>query len=94
MMYDNVLLYAYIFWNTAVFLIYGADKFKARHKLRRVPEKTLIACAFLMGAAGAGLGMLVFRHKTRKTKFIVLVPAALILNAAAGYFILGNLFAA
>jgi uncharacterized membrane protein YsdA (DUF1294 family) len=33
-----------------------------------------------MGAAGAITGMEVFHHKTKKTKFKILVPLALLFN--------------
>ncbi len=67
-----VLIYAV--WNFAVFLIYGIDKMLARHGARRISERTLLALAFFLGAVGAIFGMYIFRHKTRKTKFRILVP--------------------
>ncbi|MGN1097996.1 MAG: DUF1294 domain-containing protein [Clostridia bacterium] len=78
----------YIIWNLIVFLLYGLDKLKAKRGARRIPERVLLGCAFLMGGAGAGIGMLTFRHKTQKVKFTVLVPLAIGLNAAVIYFIL------
>jgi hypothetical protein len=47
--------------------------------------------AFLMGGVGAFLGMLAFRHKTKHTKFKVLLPLFAVLNiaaVAAGYYYL------
>lgn len=73
---------ALIAWNAVVFLAYGIDKWKAVHNQWRIKERTLLLLAFLMGGAGAFLGMLVFRHKTRQLKFTVLVPLALAANAA------------
>ena len=74
---------ALLVWNLIVFILYGADKAKAKRGNRRIPEKTLLWCAFLLGGAGGMAGMLVFRHKTRHTKFRVLLPLALILTLAA-----------
>lgn len=74
---------AYLIWNGIVLLLYGLDKWKAVRGRWRISEKLLLLCAFVMGALGAGLGMLLFRHKTRKTKFRVLIPLALLINAAA-----------
>jgi len=67
-------------WNIVTFALYGADKQKARKNKRRISEATLILCAFIMGGAGALLGMSVFRHKTKHLKFKLLVPIAFILN--------------
>ena len=66
-------------FNLFTFLLYGIDKRKAVHHRWRIPERVLILCAFLGGAAGALLGMLLFHHKTRKWKFRILVPLALLL---------------
>ena len=69
-------------WNVVVFCIYGLDKSKAKHGKRRISEKTLLLTAALMGAPGAMLGMTVFRHKTKHTKFKIGVPLLLIVNVA------------
>ena len=72
-------------WNVITFIIMGIDKFKAKHDKMRISEKNLLLCSLLMGAVGIGLGMMAFRHKTRKIKFQVLVPITLIINAAVIY---------
>ena len=55
-------------------LLFGLDKLKAKRHLRRIPEAGLLFAALLGGAAGGLLGMLLFRHKTRKPLFRVLIP--------------------
>ena len=72
-------------WNVAVFLIYGIDKLKAMNNSFRISEKFLISCAFLMGGIGALSGMQVFRHKTKKPKFKILIPLSVICNLAVLY---------
>ena len=72
-------------WNVITFIIMGIDKFKAKHDKQRISEKNLLLCSLLMGAVGIGLGMMAFRHKTRKIKFQVLVPITLIINVAVIY---------
>ena len=65
--------------NILCFLLYGADKLKAKTDSWRISEKTLL----LWGAAapfGAVAGMKVFRHKTRKAKFTVTLAVACILH--------------
>lgn len=78
----------WLIWNVITFLMMGIDKWKAKHNKRRISEKTLLISAFLMGAVGSGAGMLVFHHKTRKLKFKILVPAALLRNIAVPAVIL------
>ncbi len=73
----TVLLAVY---NLIVFCVYGYDKRCAIKDKWRVPEKVLIGLAFLGGSVGAYLGMSIFRHKTKHTKFTVLVPLALLIH--------------
>ena len=70
----------YIIWNVAVFLLYGIDKWKAKKGEWRISEKTLILCALFFGAVGAYFGMKKFRHKTKHTKFRILIPLLVALN--------------
>lgn len=68
--------------NIIVFAMYGIDKYKAKNDKWRISENTLILACFLGGAYGGFLGMQVWHHKTKKTKFKVLVPIAAIVNSA------------
>ena len=79
------MLHYIIIWNVVVFLTYGIDKLKAIKGSWRISEKALLTMAFLMGGVGAYLGMEIFRHKTKTTKFKVLVPIAIIVNIAILY---------
>ncbi len=59
-------------------LLYGWDKHQAMRRGARVPEAVLFAAAVLGGSPGALLGMMLFRHKTRKPLFAVGVPVTLL----------------
>ncbi len=74
--------------NVAAFAVCAADKRAAVKNKSRVRESTLLALAFFGGAAGMYLAMLLFRHKTRKPKFSVLVPLLLIAQSALIIWIL------
>ncbi len=54
------------------FFAYGIDKLQAKSRKRRTPEVLLLSLALCGGAAGALLGMLTFRHKTRHLYFWIL----------------------
>lgn len=75
--------FAYAVLSLAALLAHGFDKRLARRGARRVPERTLHALALLGGFAGAWLGMRLFRHKTQKPVFTLVVVAAALLHAAA-----------
>lgn len=63
--------------NAAAFILFGADKRRARLKRWRIPERTLFLLPLLGGSLGAVLGMRVFRHKTRHRRFRYGLPALL-----------------
>ena len=64
------------------FILYGADKSRARRGAWRIPEKVLLGFSFFGGAAGGILGMLAFRHKTKHWYFWAVNILGLIWQAA------------
>ena len=74
-MYPAILA-ALPIWNACTFLLFGLDKRRAVRGGRRIREKTLLGCALLLGGPGALAGMGVFRHKTRRLRFRLLIPLA------------------
>ena len=81
----KLLILLMVTWNVLTFLFMGIDKYKAIHNKQRISEKNLLLCAMLMGALGVAAGMCVFHHKTKKLKFQIFVPVAVIINAAVIY---------
>lgn len=75
----NELAVYLILVNALAFFAFGADKRRARRGKWRISERMLLWLAFAGGGTGAWLGMQVFRHKTRKTKFRVLIPLSVLL---------------
>ncbi len=71
-----------LIWNLMTFFLMGLDKFKSSHGYWRISESTLLSCAFLMGGFGCWSGSYVFRHKSKKNKFRILLPIAWIFNLA------------
>ena len=60
--------------NVVSFLAFWLDKRYAVRQKWRIKESTLFVISILFGAVGAVLGMRVFRHKTKKLGFVVLLP--------------------
>jgi len=81
-----LLIYVLII-NIVSFAIYGIDKRKAVEGKWRIPEATLLFTGFIGGAVGSFIGMKVFRHKTQKPKFRILVPVFILLNIAVIVFV-------
>ena len=77
--------YAIVFYalmSVVAFLLYGADKRRAKKKLWRTPESVLLGVGVLGGALGALVGMKTFRHKTRHWYFWAVNFLSLALHVA------------
>ena len=73
----NIIMYL-IAINLITLLAMYIDKQKAKKSKRRISEKTLFTLVFLEGGIGGIAGMYIFRHKTKKTRFIIGFPAIVI----------------
>lgn len=80
-------IYFVLIWNIAVFFLYTYDKLQAKRSGYRISEKNLLISAFLLGAFGAMMAMLLFRHKTKKTIFRIGIPLMIPVNIAMFYWI-------
>jgi uncharacterized membrane protein YsdA (DUF1294 family) len=77
----------YIIMSGVTFVCYGIDKSRAGKGGRRIPERTLHLLELGAGWPGAFAGQRVFRHKTKKTSFLILfwLIGALHLGGWIGY---------
>jgi uncharacterized membrane protein YsdA (DUF1294 family) len=57
--------------SAVTFAVMARDKFQAIAGRRRISEATLFTLALVGGSPGLVAGMLLLRHKTSKTTFIV-----------------------
>lgn len=73
------LLYIVII-NILSFILMGWDKYSAIKNNWRISEKNLLGISLLGGSFGTILGMIIFRHKTKKKTFTYTIPVFLILN--------------
>lgn len=74
MLFLYIAIGYFIFINFLAFISMGIDKHKAKSHKYRIPEKVLFGIAILGGSVGSGLGMSVFRHKTKHKSFVLGVP--------------------
>lgn len=72
--------------NALGFALMLVDKHRARKKLWRVPESTLIGIALLGGSLGCLIGMYTVRHKTRHAKFTVGIPLIFAIQLALVFY--------
>ena len=86
------LIYILIVWNLVTFIMMAIDKYKSMHGKWRISEQTLLTAAFAMGGFGGVIGSIVFHHKTRKWKFRILLPVALLFNLSVIFLVWFYLF--
>jgi len=80
----------YLLWlastSIVTFILYGFDKMQAKNDGGRVPEIVLHLLALAGGFAGGWVGRFIFRHKTRKPVFLIVLILATALHAGLYYF--------
>ena len=85
-----ILIYLLII-NVVTFIVYGIDKYKAKHAKWRISEATLLLLAAIGGSIGAWCGMKVWHHKTMHKKFKYGVPVIFILQVALAIWIVSKM---
>lgn len=86
----EVLFVYFLIINSLTFVIAGYDKYLALKNRYRIPENTLFTIAFCGGSIGLLLAMLLFRHKTSKSSFIVKFGIILLFQIVLVYLKLTN----
>jgi uncharacterized membrane protein YsdA (DUF1294 family) len=81
-MIEKILIAYLLLINIITLILYGIDKWKAKHNMWRIPEATLIILAAVGGSIGAFAAMKLFHHKTMHKKFYIGVPVIIILQIA------------
>ena len=73
--------------NALGLIIMHYDKYLAKNNMWRIPESTLLGIAAIGGSVGCILGMYSARHKTRKPKFTIGLPAIFAMQLLILYYI-------
>ena len=81
----------YLIWLAAMsvitFVLYGYDKYHARKGEWRVRESVLHWLALAGGFPGGWAGRSMFRHKTRKVSFLIVLVTSTLLHLGLGYWL-------
>lgn len=64
-----------------------ADKIKAIKHRYRISERTLLVLSALGGSAAMYITMLLIRHKTRHLKFMLGIPAIILVQLLAAFLV-------
>ena len=83
----NILIYLFAI-NLITFVTMYVDKKKAKWGKWRIKESTLFTLVLLGGGIGGIAGMYLFRHKTKKTRFVIGFPLILITEVICAIILL------
>ena len=72
--------------NLITFSVFGYDKQLAKNRKNRISERSLFLLMLFGGTIGGLLAMLVFRHKTKKTSFKLMVFGIIVIQLVLLYF--------
>ena len=84
----HVVLAYFITVNVLGLVLFGIDKWKAKHDKWRISEATLLSVTIIGGSIGAWVGMKVWHHKTMHKKFKYGIPLVIVLQFALLLFTL------
>ncbi len=84
---EKIIIGYVIVINVITLMMYGIDKWKAKHSKWRIPEATLLIMAAVGGSIGAWMGIKLFHHKTLHKKFKYGVPAIFLIQLGIVVFI-------
>lgn len=73
--------------NIIGFVTVGVDKYKAKYKLWRIPERTFFVITILGGFPGVYSALFVFRHKTQRWYFTIGMPFIFLIQLFLFYWL-------
>ena len=77
---SHFILVYLIIVNMLGLVLFGIDKWKAKHDKWRISEATLLSVTAIGGSIGAWVGMKVWHHKTMHKKFKYGIPLVMVLQ--------------
>lgn len=88
-MQKNIIIVLLIL-NILGFVLVFLDKFKAKYRMWRIPERSFFLLSILGGSIGVYLGLLYFNHKTKHWYFMTLIPFIILIQIISGYFLVNK----
>ena len=86
----ELLPYIILFLNILGFVMVMLDKYEAKNRLWRIPERTFFLLSILGGGIGVFLGLLTFNHKTKHWYFMTLIPFIIIIQVLFVYYLVNK----
>lgn len=80
----------FLILNIFGFILVALDKYKAKNKLWRIPERSFFILSILGGSIGVYIGLFLFNHKTRNWYFMTVIPLIILIQLIFLYYLLNK----
>ncbi len=87
---QNIIIVVLVILNIFGFILVSLDKYKAKNKLWRIPERSFFLLSILGGSIGVYIGLFFFNHKTRNWYFMTVIPFILLAQIIFIYYLLNK----
>ncbi len=87
MLMQNFIIIALLILNIFGFILVSLDKYKAKNRLWRIPERSFFILSILGGGIGIYIGLFLFSHKTRHWYFMVIIPLIILAQIVFIYYL-------
>ncbi len=87
---QNFIILLLLVLNVFGFILVSLDKFKAKNKLWRIPERSFFLLSILGGSIGVYTGLFLFHHKTRNWYFMTLIPLIILAQSVFIYYLVNK----
>ncbi len=87
MFMQNFIIIALLILNIFGFVLVSLDKYKAKNRLWRIPERSFFILSILGGGIGIYIGLFLFNHKTRHWYFMVIIPLIILAQIVFIYYL-------
>lgn len=84
---QNFIIIALLILNIFGFILVSLDKYKAKNRLWRIPERSFFILSILGGGIGIYIGLFLFNHKTRHWYFMVIIPLIILAQIVFIYYL-------
>jgi len=84
---QNIIIILVVILNIFGFILVSLDKYKAKNKLWRIPERSFFLLSILGGGIGVYIGLFFFNYKTRHWYFMTIIPLIILAQIVAIYYL-------
>jgi len=87
---QNFIVVLVVILNIFGFILVSLDKYKAKNRMWRIPERSFFLLSILGGGVGVYIGLFFFNHKTRHWYFMTIIPLIILAQIISIYYLINK----